>query len=128
MNKPLPNEPLDRHIDQDGVAPGPTKLAQFKEALMLRDTPTLYAQEGKGEEAIVHVKLFDPCGSWTWFITEFDGDDQAFGLVRGHCDEFGYFSLAELASIQGALGIGLEIDVYFLPQPLRSVQQDRTGT
>jgi len=91
----------------------------------LRDTSALYAQEGKGEEAIVYVKIFDPCGSWTWFITEWDGVDQAFGLVRGHCDELGYFSLAELASVPGALGIGLEIDVHFLPQTLRDLKGGR---
>jgi len=125
MNRPLPTEPLDRHIDQNGVPPGPRKLAQFKEALMLRGVPAIYAQEGKEDDAIVYVKLFDPCGSWTWFITEWDGEDQVFGLVRGDCDEYGYFSLAELATIPGPLGIGLEIDVYFLPQALRDVKQGR---
>jgi len=94
---------------------------------MLRDTPALYAQEDKEEEAFVYVKVFDPCGSWTWFITEWDGEDQAFGLVRGHCDELGYFSLAELASVQGVMGIGLEIDVHFLPQTLGDVKRRGNG-
>jgi Protein of unknown function (DUF2958) len=123
MNKPLRSEPLDRHINQNGVPPGPRKLAQFKAALTLRDTPALNAQEGKEDDAIVYVKLFDPCGSWSWFLIEWDGEDQAFGLVYGRDDELGYFSLAELASVQGALGIGLEIDVHFLPQTLRDVKR-----
>jgi Protein of unknown function (DUF2958) len=123
MAKLSPTETLERHIDENGVPPGPRKLGQFKEALTLRDTPAIYAQEAKAEEAVVYIKLFDPCGSWTWFITEWDGDDQAFGLVRGHCDELGYCSLTELASVEGALAIGLEIDVYFLPQALRDARR-----
>ena len=104
----LPTETLERHINQNGVLPGPQKLAQFKQALTLRGTPLLYSQEDKGDEAIAQIKLFDPCGSWTWFIIEWDGADEAFGLVFGDCCEFGYIPLPELASVPGALGIGLE--------------------
>ena len=34
--------------------------------------PSLYAQDGKGDEAIAYAKFFDPCGSWTWYVTEYD--------------------------------------------------------
>jgi len=125
MPKLNPAETLERHIDQNGVLPGPQKLAQFQQALRLRDTPPLYSQDGLGDEAIVYVKIFDPSGSWTWYLTEWDGAQEAFGLVRGNDCEFGYVSLAELASLQGALGIGLEIDVYFKPTTLREIR--RTG-
>ena len=127
MRKLLPDEPLDGYINQNGISPGPQKLAQFKQALMLRDVPALYAQEAKGDDAVVYIKLFDPCGSWTWFITEWDGEDQAFGLICGECDEIGYFSLSELASVPGALGIGLEIDLYFRPLTLRETRKGREG-
>ena len=120
-----PTETLERHINQNGVLPGPQKLAQFQQALHLRGTPPLYSQDGQGDEAIVYVKIFDPSGSWTWYLTEWDGAQEAFGLVRGNDCELGYVSLAELASIQGALGIGLEIDVYFKPTALREIR--RTG-
>jgi hypothetical protein len=118
------NETLERHINQLGVRPGLEKLAQFKTALGLRATPPLYSQEGKGDDAIVYIKIFDPCGSWTWYLTEWDGGDEAFGLVCGEFDEFGYVSLPELASISGPMGIGLEIDVWFTPKLLREI---RTG-
>jgi len=123
----LPTETLERHIRQNGVLPGPRKLAQFKEALTLRGTPPLYSQDEKGEEAVAHIKIFDPCGSWTWYLTEWDCEDEAFGLVFGDFRELGYVSLAELASIQGALGIGLEIDVFFKPRPLREIRLENAS-
>jgi len=46
--------------------------------------PPLHSQESLGKEAIVHVKLFTPDSSWTWYVTEFDGKDTFFGLVDGH--------------------------------------------
>lgn len=118
-----PTETLERHIKQNGVRPGLQKLAQFKAALSLRGTPFLYSQDEKGEDAIAHVKIFDPCGRWTWYLTEWDGADEAFGLVVGDCCELGYIPLPELAFLPGALGIGMEIDVYFRPKALREIQK-----
>ena len=31
--------------------------------------PPLYAQE-KNKDPIVHIKLFTPDSSWTWYVTE----------------------------------------------------------
>ena len=109
---------------QNGVEPGPKKLAQFREIMELTGTPRLYAQEAKGDEALVHVKLFDPTGSWTWFITEFDPtNNTAFGLVNGHEAEIGYIDLNELANVRGRMGIGIEIDMHFKPQTLAACRE-----
>ena len=109
---------------QNGVQPGPKKLAQFREVMELTGTPRLYAQEAKGDEALVHVKLFDPTGSWTWFITEFDPtNNTAFGLVNGHEAEIGYIDLNELANVRGRMGIGIEIDMHFKPQTLAACRE-----
>jgi hypothetical protein len=109
---------------QNGVKPGPKKLAQFREIMELTGTPRLYAQEAKGDEALVHVKLFDPTGSWTWFITEFDPtNNTAFGLVNGHEAEIGYIDLNELANVRGRMGIGIEIDMHFKPQTLAACRE-----
>jgi hypothetical protein len=114
-----PSEPLSDFICQNGIGPGPLRLAQFRAALALRATPPLYSQEGKGDEALVHVKLFDPCGSATWYLLEWDGQEEAFGYVTGLAeDEYGYVPLRELASVRGHLGIGIEIETTFLPTPL----------
>jgi hypothetical protein len=118
---------------QNGVKPGAKKLAQFREVLELTGTPKLYAQEGLGDEAIVHVKLFDPCGNWTWFITEFsetapDGyKNLAFGLVNGHECEAGYIDLGELSTVKGRMGIGIEIDMHFKPQTLAACREAITA-
>ncbi|RUU01122.1 DUF2958 domain-containing protein [Mesorhizobium sp. USDA-HM6] len=62
------------------------------------------------------VKLFNPTGAATWLLTELDADgDTLFGL----CDlgfgfpELGSVSLAELQSVKGPLGLGIERDLYF---------------
>jgi hypothetical protein len=115
----LPTESLMDYINQNGVRPGPVKLAQFRAALSLRGTPPLYSQDGKGREATVYVKLFDPCGRATWFLLEWDGQEKAFGYVTGlGCDEYGYVSLRELALVPGRFGIGIEIDTGFRPVAL----------
>jgi len=107
-------------INQNGVGPGSRKLIQFKQALIRTGCPKLYSQDGKGLDAKVYVKIFDPCGSWTWFITEWDGNNECFGMVDGDEKELGYMNLEELASVEGQLGIGLEIDVWFEPQTITS--------
>lgn len=84
--------------------------------------PKLYAQEKCGEEAIVFVKFFDPLSNWTWYVTEFDGNDTFFGLVVGHEIELGYFSLRELESYGGPFGIGIERDLHFLPTLLKELR------
>ena len=50
------------------------------------------------------VKFFTPDSSWTWYASEFDGDDLFYGLVDGFELEYGYFRLSELAGGAGPLG------------------------
>jgi hypothetical protein len=70
-----------------------------------RKLPVLYAQDGKGGDAVAHVKFFTPDSSWTWYATEFDGEDTFFGLVDGQEKELGYFSLTELLTARGPMGL-----------------------
>ena len=80
--------------------------------------PPLYATEGQGRNALAQVKFFTPDSSWTWYAAEFDGEDIFFGFVIGLEREFGYFSLSELESVRGPLGLLVERDLYFKPTPL----------
>ena len=69
-------------------------------------------------QALAQVKFFTPDSSWTWYASEFDGKDIFFGLVIGHYKEYGTFSLSELQSVRGALGLPVERDLHFEPTPL----------
>ena len=87
---------------------------------IIKKLPKLYSQENE-KDPIVQVKFFDPTGSFTWYATEFDGEDLFFGkVVSSLCPEgeLGYFSLSELKSIRGRMGLGIERDLYFTPKLL----------
>ena len=77
--------------------------------------PALYSTENtRPEEVKIIAKFFDPCSGWTWYATEYDPNDRMFfGLVRGFETEMGYFSLDELESVKGGLGVGIERDLFF---------------
>ncbi len=86
--------------------------------------PALYAQDGKGGEAVVHVKFFTPDSSWTWYITEGsqqDDDFLMFGLVDGLEKELGYVSLRELESVKGPMGLPIERDKFWKPKTLKEI-------
>lgn len=86
--------------------------------------PKLYEQEDKGGDAIVYLKMFTPDSSFTFFASEGspEGDDFIFfGLVDGHEKELGYFSLKELQSVKGPLGLPIERDLYWQPKTLREI-------
>lgn len=88
---------------------------------ILEKLPKLYSQEEKGLDAVAIVKFFTPDSNWTWYATEFDGDDLFFGLVDGFEKEIGYFRLSELQSVKGALGLPIERDMYFKPKTLKEL-------
>jgi hypothetical protein len=80
--------------------------------------PKLGSGEKLGMKALAQVKFFTPDAHWTWYASEFDGEDLFFGLVIGDFIEFGSFSLSELASVRGGLGLPIERDKFFEPTPL----------
>ncbi len=68
----------------------------------------LYSQEGKGQDATVLVKFFNPYGSGTWIITEAqkqkDGDWLFFGYFQGLDNEWGYCLLSDLENVEIPIG------------------------
>lgn len=93
---------------------------------IIKKLPPLYSQDGN-PDAKVQVKFFCPWSSWTWYATEYDGKDTFFGLVKGHENELGYFSLAELQGVRGPGGLKIERDRWFKPLPLATVQAKLAG-
>jgi hypothetical protein len=85
-----------------------------------KQLPPLYSQENELDPMVI-CKFFTPDSSFTWFIIEFDGDDLLFCKVYSHLcpdGELGYSSLSEIESVRGALGLGIERDLYFKPKRL----------
>jgi hypothetical protein len=63
--------------------------------------PKLYGTESKNiHDKVALVRLYAPGTYWAWYVVEYDGEDECFGLVKGHEVEFGYFSVKELDSIE----------------------------
>lgn len=86
-----------------------------------KQLPKLYENEGQGTGQKAIVKFFTPWSNWTWYATEFDGEDLFFGWVEGLESELGYFSLSELESLNGPFGLKVERDVHFTPVTLNEL-------
>jgi hypothetical protein len=71
---------------------------------------------------MARIKLFDPTGSWTWYIASYDAASRtAFGMVHGHEHELGYISMEEIVEFRGRMGLPIERDLHFKPVPLEEV-------
>lgn len=74
------------------------------------------SQDGKGEDAKVVVKYFNPCGAGTWLITEGEKQENCDWLLFGYCNifewEWGYVMLSELESVQLPFGLSIERELY----------------
>lgn len=86
--------------------------------------PPLYATEEE-RDPVARVRLFSSVSGWTWYVTEYDpATGEAFGLVEGFADEWGYFSIPELEALNRAKGFGvIERDGGFEPAPVREVRR-----
>lgn len=88
------------------------------------------SQEGRGDNALVIVKFFFPAGRYTFYATEGEPRDNDF-LFFGYCisplgadcDEWGYVTLSELASVK-AHALTMERDLHF-PIAERTVAEAR---
>ena len=77
------------------------------------------------ENIPIIAKFFDPCGSYTWYVTEGEEDPRGdwifYGLVDGQYKELGNFRLCELESVRGQFGLGIERDIHFKGHMLAEV-------
>lgn len=92
---------------------------------LISTIPELYATERSLNPNCI-VKLFTPDTQWSQFIIEIDKDQNiCYGYVQGLESELGYFSLKELETIKGPLGLSVERDESFLPTALSIVKSGR---
>ena len=67
----------------------------------------------KTTEHKVVVKLFNPVGIGTWYLTELNPyTNVAFGLADLHEKEIGYVDIAELENLKLPMGLKIERDRY----------------
>jgi hypothetical protein len=87
--------------------------------------PPLYATEKIAtKDKIVKIKFFTPDSSWSWYVVEYDKKEKIFfGFVKGHYEEWGYFSLKELEEVRGPLGLKIERDLYFKEQAFNDIKE-----
>lgn len=83
------------------------------------------AQYSKGNDLtqVVVGKFFDPCSQWTWYLMNQDPEDPDYlwGIVKGFEVEIGSFSLNDLITFKNKMGLGIERDMYFEPQPAQEI-------
>ena len=84
--------------------------------------PPLYATEDEADP-VARVKLFSR--AWTWCVTEYDpATGEAFGLVEGFADEWGYFDVREMEAVNRSRGFNVvERDALFEPAPVSRVRR-----
>lgn len=74
------------------------------------------SQDGKGMDAEVLVKYFNPCRAGTWLITEGEKQENGDWLFFGYCNifewEWGYVMLSELESVRLPFGLKIERELY----------------
>ena len=116
--------PLLMSLDHDSMPSLDSIIAELGDLhpghqLMNQELLDEFAKIGcqkNADDPIIVAKFFTPWSCWTWYATEFDPEElRFFGLVIGHEQEFGYFSLAEMVEIRGPMGLRIERDIYTKP-------------
>src|SRR5437867_2657788 len=85
--------------------------------------PPLRSQEGIDDPIIV-AKFLTRDANWLWYVSEGSPDEDDFiffGLVIGLEEEWGQFSLSELAEVRGPSGFPIERDLHFERDRLRRI-------
>ena len=93
---------------------------------LIKQMPTLDESASlKIEEQFAYVKIFNPMGSQTWYLTSYSEDEHlAFGFVNlgdPQMAELGYISMQELEEIRLPFGLKLERDLGFDKMPLQEL-------
>ena len=96
--------------------------------LMTKELEALFKKTGsqeKNPDPLVIARFFNPTGVGNWYATEYDPTtEEFFGFVsifNDDCDEWGYFSLAELQEFKGQFGLGIERNLYCEVKPMSEI-------
>lgn len=74
--------------------------------------------EKEAKDIKIICKFFNPAGAGTWYCYEYEEEPRIFWAfvtlgMGPECDECGTVALAELESIRGMFGLGIERDLHF---------------
>lgn len=91
---------------------------QNKVSLLTPELKARFKEIGTQEtsDPLIVTKFFNPCGSETWYISEYHEERNiCYGYVTGMWeDEWGFISLDELESIRTVqMKLPIERDLYF---------------
>ena len=81
------------------------------------------SENAEKKDGIAYVKLFNPTGIGTWYISELYPDGLAFGVADIHEKEYGYVDINELKSLELPFGLSIERDKWFDPTPLEDCKK-----
>jgi len=109
--------------------------ASRKHKLLTKEMEKRFAQvgcqDGKGCQATVVAKFFNPYGVATWLATEYDPETRNFygfvNLMGADLAEWGPFSLDELEQARvriGGVGLPLERDCYWKEKPMCEAMEE----
>jgi len=94
--------------------------------LLTKELINKFNKIGKQEDSddpVIVAKFFHPFSNFTWYATEYDGENKMFfGMVHGHDKELGYFSFDELNSLKVG-GLPVERDLYFTNKKLSDLEK-----
>ena len=97
----------------------------FTKEILAKLPPIGSTSEKKPEDVPIIVKLFNPSGAGTWWITEGDIENgELFGYAKIQEGELGYISLKELQEFRGRFGLGIERDRHYGNHTLKEVKDD----
>ena len=108
------------------INPNKNKIWNMPTKNQLNKIPEIYAQDGKGENAKVYMKLFTP--NMTFYVTEYDkktGD--MFGYVKneaygeGELEYFNYNELKNGIAQSGGMNY-LDRDLHFTPKTIKEIK------
>lgn len=93
-----------------------------------KELPELYATEHiKTEEKILQVRYLSIYTNWEWYLVEYKQEEQlAFGYVKGHENEWGYFSLKEFQEINDE-SLKIVRDENFTPTKFKDIKELQNG-
>ena len=73
------------------------------------------------QKVIAH--FFNPTGLGDWYAIDYEPENKMFfGYAVIQEAEYGYFSLDELSSYKGVLGLGIERDLHFTPTKRKEIE------